>query len=172
LNPIFSILHYQSYKYQLEANFLKYHMSLFDRLQQSRTEKLAAEKAAGAAFLQENQKAEGVQLLENGIQYKVLTPGSGEKPTPNATIKAHYIGRLLNGKEFDNSVKRGKPFTAPLSALIKGWQLVIPQMPVGSKWQLWIPSDLAYGDAGVGQAGIPGGAVLDFQIELLEIVSA
>ena len=147
-------------------------MSLFDRLQQSRTEKLAAEKAAGVTFLHQNQQQEGVKVLENGIQYKVLTAGDGEKPAQTATIKAHYIGRLLNGNEFDNSITRGKPFTAPLSALIKGWQLVIPQMPVGSTWRLWIPSDLAYGDAGIGQAGIPGGAVLDFEITLLEIVSA
>jgi len=146
-------------------------MSLFDRLQGARTEKIAAEKAAGAAFLESNQKKEGVQLFENAIQYKILQAGSGERPSPSATIKAHYIGRLLNGTEFDNSYKRGKPFTAPLSALIKGWQYTIPKMTVGSKWQIWIPSDLAYGDAGVGQAGIPGGAVLDFEIELLEIVS-
>src|SRR4051794_5050708 len=134
-------------------------MSLFDRLQGSRAEKIAAEKAAGAAFLESNQKKEGVQLFEDAIQYKILQVGAGKTPAPSATIKAHYIGRLLNGTEFDNSVKRGKPFTAPLSALIKGWQKVIPQMPVGSKWQIWIPSELAYGDAGVGQAGIPGGAV-------------
>jgi FKBP-type peptidyl-prolyl cis-trans isomerase FklB len=145
-------------------------MSLFNRLQGAHAEKIAAEKAAGAAFLEKNQKNEGVQLFENGIQYKVLQQGGGELPSSQATIKAHYVGRLLNGKEFDNSYKRGAPFTAPLSALIKGWQYAIPEMPVGSKWQLWIPSDLAYGDAGVGQAGIPGGAVLDFEIELLDII--
>lgn len=146
-------------------------MSLFDRLQQNRGEKLAAEKEAGAAFMQTNSTKEGVQLFENAMQYKVLQQGTGPMPAPNATIKAHYIGRLLNGTEFDNSVKRGQPFTAPLSALIKGWQQIIPQMPVGSKWVIWIPSDLAYGDGGVGQAGIPGGAVLEFEIELLEIIS-
>jgi len=146
-------------------------MSLFDRLQQNRGEKIKAEKDAGAAFLDANRAKEGVQVFENSMQYKVLQQGTGEKPPPNATIKAHYIGRLLNGTEFDNSFKRNQPFTAPLNALIKGWQQLIPQMPVGSKWQIWIPSDLAYGDGGVGQAGIPGGAVLEFEIELLEIVS-
>jgi FKBP-type peptidyl-prolyl cis-trans isomerase FklB len=144
-------------------------MSLFDRLQNNRSEKLNAEKERGAAFLEANQKKEGVQRWDT-MQYKVLQEGSGEKPAPQATITAHYAGRLLDGTEFDNSFKRGKPFTAPLSALIKGWQQLIPQMPVGSKWLIWIPSDLAYGDAGVGQAGIPGGAVLEFEIELLEIV--
>lgn len=147
-------------------------MSLFDRLQGARAEKLKKEKEAGAAFLETNRKQEGVQVFENGIQYKVLQQGNGETPAPNATIQAHYIGRLLDGTEFDNSYKRGKPFTAPLSALVKGWQYAIPKMPAGSRWQLWIPSDLAYGDAGVGQAGIPGGAVLDFEIELLQILSA
>lgn len=147
-------------------------MSLFDRLQKSKTEKLNAEKEAGAAFLEANRNKEGVQLFENGIQYQIVKEGTGAQPSPAATIKAHYIGRLLNGTEFDNSFKRGQPFTAPLSALIKGWQYAIPHMPVGSRWQLWIPSHLAYGDAGVGQAGIPGGAVLNFEIELLEIISS
>jgi FKBP-type peptidyl-prolyl cis-trans isomerase FklB len=146
-------------------------MSLFDRLKQSQSEKLKKEKESGAAFMQTNAAKEGVQVFENTMQYKVLREGNGERPSPHATITAHYAGRLLDGTEFDNSFKRGKPFTAPLSALIKGWQQIIPQMPVGSKWLIWIPSDLAYGDAGVGQAGIPGGAVLEFEIELLQIVS-
>jgi FKBP-type peptidyl-prolyl cis-trans isomerase FklB len=146
-------------------------MSLFDRLQQNRGEKLKAEKEKGDAFLKENGTKEGIQLFENGMQYQVLQQGNGLKPAPDATIKAHYVGRLLDGTEFDNSFKRGQPFTAPLTALIKGWQRLIPQMPVGSRWRIWIPSDFAYGDAGVGQAGIPGGAVLDFEIELLEILS-
>ncbi|HUQ97777.1 MAG TPA: FKBP-type peptidyl-prolyl cis-trans isomerase [Chitinophagaceae bacterium] len=145
-------------------------MSLFDRLQNNRAEKVQAEKEAGAAFMQTNSTKEGVQLFENTIQYKVLQQGTGDKPAPNATIKAHYAGRLLNGTEFDSSFKRGQPFTAPLNALIKGWQKIIPQMPVGSRWQIWIPSNLAYGDGG--QSSIPGGAVLEFEIELLEIVGA
>jgi FKBP-type peptidyl-prolyl cis-trans isomerase FklB len=145
-------------------------MGLKDKLSQFRNEKLAKEKEEGAAFLKINGTAEGVQTLDGGIQYKVLQTGTGAKPAANATIKAHYIGRLLNGNEFDNSYKRGKPFIAKLTQLIKGWQQVLPLMPEGSKWQLWIPSDLAYGDAGVGQAGIPGGAVLDFEIELIQIM--
>ena len=130
--------------------------------------KLAAEKEAGAAFLQENKKAEGVVELPSGIQYKILKEGTGEKPALQAKIKAHYAGRLLNGKEFDSSYRRNQPFDAPILALIKGWQEVLPMMPVGSKWSLWIPSDLAYGDRGTG--GIPGGAVLNFDVELLEIL--
>lgn len=144
-------------------------MSLFDRLQNNRGEKVAAEKENGTAFLATNREKEGVQVFENAMQYKVVKEGTGEKPAPGATIKAHYAGRLLNGTEFDSSYKRNQPFTAPLNALIKGWQQIIPQMPVGSKWVIWIPSDLAYGDNG--HSSIPGGAVLEFEIELLEIVS-
>ena len=96
---------------------------------------------------------------------------SGEKPAPDATIKAHYIGRLLNGTEFDNSFKRGTTVYGTVFCSHQRMATSDPTNAGGSKWQIWIPSDLAYGDGGVGQAGIPGGAVLDFEIELLEIVS-
>ena len=144
-------------------------MSLFDKLQGNRNAKINEEKTSGAAFLADNKKKEGVIELTNGIQYQVLKEGSGEKPNVRDKIKAHYAGRLLNGKEFDSSYKRGTPFVAPILNLIEGWQIVLPMMPLNSKWRLWIPSDLAYGDAGAG-GSIPGGAVLDFEIELLEIL--
>jgi FKBP-type peptidyl-prolyl cis-trans isomerase FklB len=144
-------------------------MGLQDRLRGARQEKIDAEKNAGKEFLQENKNKEGVQELGNGIQYRVLQEGTGEKPSRTATITAHYRGSLTNGKEFDNSFKRNQPFTARLTQLIKGWQEVIPMMPEGSRWELWIPSDLGYGDNGAPQAGIPGGAVLHFEIELLRI---
>lgn len=144
-------------------------MSLFEKLQANRQAKVNEEKNAGAAFLAENKKRTGVIELSNGIQYEVLKEGDGAKPDVRDKIKAHYAGRLLNGKEFDSSYRRGAPFTAPILNLIKGWQIVLPMMPLNSKWRLWIPSDLAYGDAGAG-GSIPGGATLDFEIELLEIV--
>ena len=144
-------------------------MSLFDKLQGNRNAKINEEKTSGAAFLADNKKKEGVVELTNGIQYQVLKEGSGEKPNVRDKIKAHYAGRLLNGKEFDSSYKRGTPFVAPILNLIEGWQIVLPMMPLNSKWRLWIPSDLAYGDSGAG-GSIPGGAVLDFEIELLEIL--
>lgn len=144
-------------------------MGLFDKLQSSRQEKLQKEKEAGAAFLAENKTKEGVHELPGGIQYQVLKEGDGPKPSPNSKVKAHYRGALLDGKEFDSSFKRNQPFTAGLMQLIKGWQIALPLMPVGSTWRLWIPSDLAYGDNGTG--GIPGGATLLFDIELIEIVS-
>ena len=131
--------------------------------------KLAEEKQKGADFLASNKNNPGVQELPGGIQYLVVKEGEGGKPARNSKIKAHYKGSLLNGKEFDSSYRRNQPFTAPLTSLIKGWQDVIPLMPVGSIWRLWIPSDLAYGDRGAG-GDIPGGATLQFEIELLEIV--
>ncbi|MER3463778.1 MAG: peptidylprolyl isomerase [Chitinophagaceae bacterium] len=144
-------------------------MSLFDRLQGAKNERIQKEKEEGLAFMEENKKRERVVELPNGIQYEILKEGNGPKPQPSATIKAHYRGALLNGKEFDSSFKRNQPFTAGLRQLIKGWQDVLPMMPVGSTWRLWIPSHLAYGDNGTG--GIPPGATLLFDIELLEIIS-
>ena len=144
-------------------------MSLQDRLRGFRGDKLNEEKQAGADFLAANKNKPGIIELPGGMQYEVVKEGSGPKPEPSAKIKAHYKGSLLNGKEFDSSYKRNQPFTAPLNALIKGWQQAIPLMPLGSIWRLWIPSDLAYGDRGAG-GDIPGGATLQFEIELLEIL--
>ncbi|RYD90347.1 MAG: FKBP-type peptidyl-prolyl cis-trans isomerase [Sphingobacteriales bacterium] len=144
-------------------------MSLFDRLQGAKNEKIDAMKKEGAAFMAGNKSKEGITELPSGIQYQVLQEGTGSKPSPKAEIKAHYAGRLLDGKEFDSSYRRNQPFTARLTQLIKGWQEVLPLMPEGSKWRLWIPSDLAYGDSGV--PGIPGGSTLEFDVELLQILS-
>lgn len=143
-------------------------MGLFDKLQNSRSEKLQKEKDAGNAFMVENKSKEGITELPNGIHYQVIKEGDGPRPSPTSRVKAHYRGALLDGKEFDSSFRRNQPFTAGLTQLIKGWQEVLPMMPVGSTWRLWIPSDLAYGDNGT--SGIPGGATLVFDIELLEIV--
>jgi FKBP-type peptidyl-prolyl cis-trans isomerase FklB len=131
--------------------------------------KIDAQKKAGTEFLETNKDKPGVVTLEEGLQYEVIKEGSGSKPAITATIKAHYKGSLLDGKEFDSSFKRNQPFTAPLRSLIKGWQIAIPLMNEGSHWRLWIPSDLAYGDRGAG-ADIPGGATLIFEVELLKIL--
>ncbi|HEY0040732.1 MAG TPA: FKBP-type peptidyl-prolyl cis-trans isomerase [Flavisolibacter sp.] len=144
-------------------------MSLFDRLQNAKGDKMNKEKEEGIAFMAENKTKEGVLELPSGIQYQILKEAEGPKPSANSMVKAHYRGALLNGKEFDSSFKRNQPFSARLTQLIKGWQEVLPMMPVGSTWRLWIPSHLAYGDNGTG--GIPGGATLVFDIELLEILS-
>jgi FKBP-type peptidyl-prolyl cis-trans isomerase FklB len=144
-------------------------MGIHDKLKGFMQDKITKEKEAGQAFLLTNKNREGVQELPGGMQYQVLKEGTGPKPQKNSRIKAHYKGSLLNGKEFDSSYRRNQPFTAPLNALIKGWQEAIPLMNVGSTWRLWIPSDLAYGDRGAG-GDIPGGATLQFDIELLEII--
>lgn len=133
------------------------------------TGKIESEKQAGAEFLKVNKEKEGVVELPGGIQYLELKKGSGAQPAISDTVKAHYKGSLLNGKEFDNSFKRGQPFTAPLRSLIKGWQDALPLMQEGSHWRLWIPSDMAYGDRGAGN-DIPGGATLLFEIELIQVV--
>jgi FKBP-type peptidyl-prolyl cis-trans isomerase FklB len=144
-------------------------MSIQNKLKQFMTGKIEKQKQEGAAFLQANKQNAGVVELEGGLQYLVLKEGSGNQPNITDTVRAHYKGTLLDGKEFDNSFKRGQPFSAPLRSLIKGWQIALPLMKEGSHWRLWIPSDLAYGDRGAG-SDIPGGSTLVFEIELLNII--
>ena len=144
-------------------------MSIQDKLKNFMQGKIAAQKTAGAAFMAENIQKEGIKDLPGGIQYEVIKEGNGAQPLVSDSVKAHYKGSLLDGKEFDSSFKRNQPFTAPLRALIKGWQVALPMMKEGSHWRMWIPSDLAYGDRGAG-SDIPGGATLVFEVELLEVI--
>jgi len=144
-------------------------MSTQNKLKVYMQEKIETQKKAGAEFLTTNKTKQGVNELPEGIQYEVIKEGTGAQPALRDKVKAHYKGTLLDGKEFDNSFKRGQPFSAPLTALIKGWQIALPLMKEGSHWRLWIPSDMAYGDRGAG-GDIPGGATLIFEVELLEIV--
>lgn len=144
-------------------------MSIQNKLREFMNGKIEAQKSAGAAFMTQNITREGVKELPGGIQYEVIKEGTGKQPAVTDSVKAHYKGTLLDGKEFDNSFKRGQPFTAPLRALIKGWQVALPMMKEGSHWRLWIPSDMAYGDRGAGN-DIPGGATLIFEVELLQVI--
>lgn len=127
----------------------------------------SAARKEGEEFLATNKSKEGVVTLPSGLQYKILTPGAGPKPTPTDTVTCNYRGTLLNGKEFDSSYKRGHPESFPVGAVIKGWTEALQLMPVGSKWQLFIPADLAYGDRGAGDIG--PGQTLIFEVELLSI---
>jgi FKBP-type peptidyl-prolyl cis-trans isomerase FklB len=127
-----------------------------------------ANKIEGDAFLAANKSKDGVKTLPDGLQYKILQEGSGPKPTASDTVSVNYRGTLINGKEFDSSYKRGQPATFPVGGVIKGWTEALQLMPVGSKWQLFIPSDLAYGDRGAG-ADIGPNATLIFEVELLSI---
>lgn len=144
-------------------------MTIQNKLQQFMSQKLNTEKAASAKFLEENKKKPGVITLPSGLQYEIITKGTGAIPTATDTVKANYMGSTIDGKEFDNSYKRGEALTIPVGGVIKGWVEALQLMPVGSKWKLYIPSDLGYGDRGAGSA-IPGGAALIFEIELLDIV--
>lgn len=144
-------------------------MNTQDKIKAYMQQKIQAQKEEGAAFLEQNKSNPGVVVLPDGMQYLVLQEGSGKKPAPSDSVKAHYAGSLLSGKEFDSSFRRNQPFTAPLRALIKGWQIALPMMSEGSRWRLWIPSDLAYGDRGAG-SDIPGGATLVFEVELIEVL--
>ncbi|MEM6777175.1 MAG: FKBP-type peptidyl-prolyl cis-trans isomerase [Planctomycetota bacterium] len=148
-------------------------------LQKRQSERQAAQaaamKEAGIAnqekselFLAENAKAKGVQTLDGGIQYKVLQEGTGASPNVDDTILVHYTGKHINGEVFDSSVQRGQPMTAKLNQMIDGWKVAVPEMKVGSKWILYIPSALAYGPSGRPPAIEPNEALV-FEVELLEI---
>ncbi len=138
----------------------------FDKLQK---EKGKEALEAGKAFLEENKKKEGVVVLPSGLQYKILTAGNGPKPKASDTVKCHYEGRLINGQVFDSSVRRGEPAEFPVGGVIQGWVEALQLMPVGSKWQLYIPSNLAYGTHGAGQSIGPNETLI-FDVELLAIV--
>lgn len=126
----------------------------------------------GKAFLEKHGKQKGVKVLDNGIQYKVLTAGKGKKPSATDTVVVDYRGTLVDGTEFDSSYKRGQPATFAVNAVIQGWQEVLPMMPVGSKWEVVIPSELAYGLRGTGGGVIGPNDTLVFEIELKEIKKA
>jgi FKBP-type peptidyl-prolyl cis-trans isomerase FklB len=130
-----------------------------------------AEKEKGRAFLLQNKKKAGITETASGLQYEVLVAGQGPKPSQSDTIVVHYSGKLLNGKEFDSSYSRGQPINIPVTGVIAGWTEAVQLMPTGSKWRLYIPSSLAYGDNAAGP-DIPGGATLVFDVELLGIGSA
>lgn len=125
-------------------------------------------KKEGEDFLAANKAKDGVVTLPSGLQYKILSPGTGPKPMATDTVVCNYRGTLINGKEFDSSYKRGQPATFPVARVIKGWTEALQLMPVGSKWQLFVPSDLAYADHGAGP-DIGPNATLIFEVELLSI---
>lgn len=139
------------------------------KVQQEKAQKAGeANKAEGAAFLAANKAKEGVVTLPSGLQYKILTAGTGPKPTAADTVVCNYKGTLINGTEFDSSSKHGGPATFPVGGVIKGWTEALQLMPVGSKWQLFIPSNLAYGERGTG-GDIGPDATLIFEVELMSI---
>jgi len=139
-----------------------------EKLASERNAAASTNKTAGQKFLDTNKAKEGVISLPSGVQYKIIKAGTGAKPSSTSNVKVHYQGTLLDGKVFDSSYERGEPVSLTLNQVIKGWQEVLPLMPVGSKWQVYIPPELAYGERGAG--GIIGpNATLIFDIELIGI---
>ncbi len=136
-------------------------------MQKAMKEKAVKNLAEGKAFLEENKKKEGVKALPSGLQYKVLVGGSGKTPAANDTVTVHYRGALIDGTEFDSSLKRGKPAAFPVSGVIKGWTEALQLMKEGGKWQLFIPPELAYGERG--NSPIGPNSVLIFEVELISV---
>lgn len=143
-------------------------MSISNYLQQIKAEKMQKNKEAGEKFLAENKTKPGVVALPSGLQYQILKEGDGPKPTAADKVKTHYHGTLIDGTVFDSSVERGQPISFPVGGVIKGWTEALQLMPVGSKWRLFIPSDLAYGERQAGPKIGPNSALI-FDVELLGI---
>jgi FKBP-type peptidyl-prolyl cis-trans isomerase FklB len=147
------------------TNFKKEFIAKQQELAKQQGEK---NKKEGEIFLETNKKKEGVQTLPSGLQYKVLKAGAGKKPTATDTVTVHYRGTLIDGKEFDSSYRRGKPATFPVNGVIPGWTEALPLMEEGAKWELFIPSNLAYGERSAG-GDIGPNATLIFEVELISI---
>src|SRR4030043_683756 len=144
-------------------------MTAFQKEMMAKKEEVAKQnKKDGEAFLAENKKKEGVKTLPSGLQYKVIKTGTGKKPKSTDTVTVHYRGTLINGTEFDSSYKRGQPVSFPVSGVIPGWTEALQLMGEGAKWQIFVPSNLAYGERGAGNQIGPN-ATLIFEVELISI---
>jgi FKBP-type peptidyl-prolyl cis-trans isomerase FklB len=139
------------------------------RLKAEEADKARQFAGAGEAYLAENAKREGVTVTASGLQYEIITEGSGARPGRNDTVRTHYHGTLIDGTVFDSSVQRGEPAEFPVGGVIAGWTEALQLMPVGSKWRLHIPYQLAYGERGAGGAIGPYSALV-FEVELLDIL--
>lgn len=140
------------------------------QIEKAEAEKAKTAGAEGIAFLEENAKKDSIKVTASGLQYEILTEGSGEKPSAESTVSTHYHGTLIDGTVFDSSVDRGQPAEFPVNRVIAGWTEALQMMPVGSKWRLYVPHNLAYGERGAGGAIGPYQALI-FDVELLAIVS-
>ena len=145
-----------------------FQQELAAKLERENTKAAGGNMERATAFLAENAKNEGVTTLPSGLQYEVLEPGKGPKPTAADKVTVNYRGTLMDGKEFDSSYKRGKPASFPVGGVISGWQEALKLMQAGAKWRLFIPPDLAYGERGVPPV-IPPNSMLIFEVELLSI---
>ena len=155
---------------QARATLMELQNDIRKKQQEKMQQAGEANKKEGSAFLAANKGKEGVVALPSGLQYKVLSAGTGPKPAASDSVVCNYRGTLIDGTEFDSSYKRGQPATFPVGGVIKGWTEALQLMPVGSKWQLFVPAELAYGEQGAG-GNIGPNATLIFEVELLSIES-
>ncbi|WP_166113092.1 FKBP-type peptidyl-prolyl cis-trans isomerase [Pseudoalteromonas sp. Z9A5] len=151
---------------EIQAAFEK----INEEIQARREEESKVLSAEGIAFLEENAKRPEITVTESGLQYEVLATGEGEKPTAESTVRVDYHGTLVNGTVFDSSYERGQPAEFPVGGVIKGWTEALQMMPVGTKWRIYVPHELAYGERGAGAAIAPF-STLVFDVELHEIIS-
>ena len=159
-------------KPQLNPDQVKEVMATFEKdMEQKQKDSGEKNKAEGAKFLEENKKKEGVKTTASGLQYKVLKDGNGAQPKTTDTVTVNYRGTLINGTEFDSSYKRGQPATFPVNGVIKGWTEALQLMKVGSKYQLFIPSELAYGERSV-SPDLAANSTLIFEVELMDAKAA
>lgn len=152
---------------EVKVNPMEAQQTLQAYFQKAAQKQQEENKIAGEKFLEENAKREEVTVLPSGLQYEILKQGDGEKPTATSTVKTHYHGTLINGDVFDSSVDRGQPASFPVNRVIAGWTEALQLMPVGSKWKLYVPYNLAYGESGARSIGPY--ETLIFEVELLEI---
>ena len=156
---------------QLTATMMAFQKEMMARTDSVNHKKAEENKKKGEEFLAKNAKEKGVTVTPTGLQYQVLKEGTGKKPDSTSTVTVHYKGTLLDGTTFDSSIDRGQPATFPVNGVIKGWTEALQLMPSGSKWKLYIPSTLAYGERGAGQKIGPN-ATLVFEVELLSVAGA
>lgn len=152
----------------MQATMQAFQKEMMAKQQAAASQQGAAAGKEGPAFLAANKAKPGVQTTASGLQYKIIKAGTGKTPTAADTVTTHYRGTLINGKEFDSSYQRGEPASFPVNGVIKGWTEALQLMKAGAKWQLYIPSELAYGARGAGR-DIPPHSTLIFDIELLKI---
>ncbi|MBR9859671.1 FKBP-type peptidyl-prolyl cis-trans isomerase [bacterium] len=146
-----------------------YLMSYFDKLDRKEAQ---SNEGENLAWLEQNKSNEGVQVSPEGYQYKILKEGTGEKPNAEDTVTVHYTGKLIDGTIFDSSVERGYPAEFPVNKVIKGWTMALQNMPIGSKWELYIPPSLAYGPTRGPGGDLPPNSTLIFEVELIDISRA
>jgi FKBP-type peptidyl-prolyl cis-trans isomerase FklB len=153
---------------EIQKTMTQFQQDMMKVEQEKRMGQAMANKAKEDAFLKKNAMEPGIKVTTSGLQYRVISNGSGPLPKVNDTVKVHYRGTLLDGSEFDSSYKRNQPAVFPLNGVIKGWTEALQMMKVGSKWQIFLPSNLAYGEQGAGQVIGPNSTLI-FDVELLSI---